>query len=467
MKLVSEVEVKFYCFLHEMLGVSGSPVVVNMCDAFTEQIRHHERQLEVLRARKDRWVTQSHQKQAALFCRGLMGSTMSVKKLTDGPYEISCGTGIGLGVVKMEPVHGSDLLTDATRRALLESLGPKGSSIESPSGDERESVGGQSPSPRPVVSLPRSLPVLPPMEEIVSLTLLGESFGPNDPPAVGRRMRTTVSDLDINLEMSSVEEQERRRSIRDFVRKNMPPLASWLKPEGPVDPTRKPRKGTSPNQRYTRSKYTKEFLDFVKRMALFLATKKTRVYCARIDPNTGQEYIRSPTSREFRINAMTIRMPKDRRCVGCRRFYKTRDPSCCKNLAFQLCNCSKTRSSHCLECRIIRWALEMRTEDGSLECFDHDGILRTVECSGTGCTIHCSPEELYILSIVMTEDDVRVESQLTKEARSRKRRKRKQTPSKSLLESPGPGPATPSLSLPHPCQWTSKAKKRVKVNHGI
>lgn len=408
----------------------SQPKVVSISESYARRIQFYEHQISLLRSKMQFSEIQEYERQAAVFCKSLIGSLSSAKELTDGPYEVTWGT--VLAPKRQRSDAHAYVCASRTENMEVEE-DDKGALEEEEA--RRKSIRDLVKSSIPSVDkwfesdTKAKLPSAGPRSEAPSG---GEApSGAGGPPCGGAGGEA-------------------------------PPCRGAGRPLGPLERAGKAR-GNNPGKHFTRSQYTEEFMTFIRGVAAHLATKNSRAYTARISPD-GEEFIKTPTSEEFRLNAGTIRLPKDRRCVGCRRYYKTKDPETCKNLAFQMCNCNQTRASYCVECRIIRWVLEMRGTspepqvplgaklpmgpqvppegtsgpEGSfasggtrgqqpqreVSIVDEYGSLRTVECSGPGCTIHCSPEELYILAIAMTEEDVAIETKRTREARSRKRRKK-------------------------------------------
>jgi len=234
---------------------------------------------------------------------------------------------------------------------------------------------------------------------------------------------------------TGLSDKQRITLVRAYIRDNMPPSSTWTKKTDQDLKQATRGKGGSPNRKYSRTIYSDRFLNFVSGISSLLAKCPSRVYRMRVDPLDRSKTVCNPNTDQFKPNNGMLRIPGDYRCVGCRRYFKTRDSRRCKNLAFHLCGCDECRASHCMECRVLQWCLKMAftttaitTNDGNsptvVQCFDEQGALKRVECSGNGCRTCWSLEDLFVLSMHRTGEDERYEMERTKKERERKRLKK-------------------------------------------
>lgn len=98
--------------------------------------------------------------------------------------------------------------------------------------------------------------------------------------------------------------------------------------------------------------------------------------------------IRRLGQEEWLENNGTITIPQDLRCVGCRRYYFTKDPKRSKVMAFVVCPCNVRSASYCVRCKVIQWAMSA-SDNGN----------PVAKCTGDGCDKMWSPQDVCILRV--------------------------------------------------------------------
>jgi hypothetical protein len=182
----------------------------------------------------------------------------------------------------------------------------------------------------------------------------------------------------------------------------------WTKVVPAPAPPTAPRKAT-PNKKYSCKQYSDDFVRWVNQMTdRVLAQPGRTMYITRTTSadNEVDQWVKELDGTEFEINAADVsgnkftRIPNDMRCTGCRRFFKTLDPSQAKKLAYNPCECGVRKASHCVRCRVIQWALEISVDANG------DVIpASTVKCKGSNCMTQWDPTDLIVVSYHHSEKE--------------------------------------------------------------
>jgi hypothetical protein len=159
------------------------------------------------------------------------------------------------------------------------------------------------------------------------------------------------------------------------------PRGEWMR-NPPTEPRPDP-----PNKKYSCQQYTAEFVNWITALAegVVSLSQGSRTYKLAITDDQKTQIFEDG-------GVVPVAIPADNRCMGCRRYFVTQDPSKCKELAFHLCKCNKRRASYCIRCRVIQWVLSLPASAGSVE---HE--LPSVGC--LACREPWSPSDLFILSV--------------------------------------------------------------------
>jgi hypothetical protein len=143
-----------------------------------------------------------------------------------------------------------------------------------------------------------------------------------------------------------------------------------------------------PNKKYSCNQYVPPFVEWVNSIAegVISLSGGTRTYRLAITDDHSRQVFEGDAGA-----VSPVIIPADNRCMGCRRYFVTQDPSNCKELAFHMCKCAKRRASYCVRCRVIQWVLALQPPSSPLSA------LPTVGC--LTCREPWSPSDLFVLLV--------------------------------------------------------------------
>jgi len=199
--------------------------------------------------------------------------------------------------------------------------------------------------------------------------------------------------------------QERLVGLRVVIETLNRDRSTWLKPvpekgEQGDGEAKKQKKPNLPNKKFSCNTYNQHFVDWVDTVTNVITACRDRTFHVFVDSESKERRFRGPFDDcEESDSPDIVQTPKDNRCISCRRFFITIDPSRCKPLTFTLCQCEKRRASLCVRCRVIQWAtlLPVDTESGMVQPFDESGNIRQVECLGSSCKTKWCPADLFVV----------------------------------------------------------------------
>ena len=141
--------------------------------------------------------------------------------------------------------------------------------------------------------------------------------------------------------------------------------ASWFKND--KEETKSPK--NLPNKKFACSQYTAEFVDWTLAAAHRIVEIRP-LYQLVIDEERDSSDLKIPAAAAETVvpDQSLVKVPKDGRCMGCRRFFLTKDQRRCKEMAFIVCDCGKRRAAYCVQCKVIQWADGEKDEYGRVEC---------------------------------------------------------------------------------------------------